>query len=116
MPLKFSQISQVCTRVQRWHTHLLRETHEHHHHVAEVLERLQEHQLFLKAEKCSFQETSIKFLGYKISQEGIAMDKEKVAAVRTLKSYNVFSDSATLLQIFKGLQRHSYPLTNLLKG
>ncbi|KAK3530862.1 hypothetical protein QTP70_003635 [Hemibagrus guttatus] len=36
---------------------------EHRQHVAEVLGRLREFQLFLKAEKCSFHQPSVQFLG-----------------------------------------------------
>ncbi|KAK3554597.1 hypothetical protein QTP70_027889, partial [Hemibagrus guttatus] len=50
---------------------------EHRHHVAEVLERLREFQLFLKAEKCSFHQPSVQFLGYKIDSSGIQMDEGK---------------------------------------
>lgn len=37
-----------------------------------------EYQLFLKAEKCSFHQSSIQFLGYQISKESIQMDEGKV--------------------------------------
>ncbi|KAK3563038.1 hypothetical protein QTP86_014292 [Hemibagrus guttatus] len=40
---------------------------EHRQHVAEVLGRLREFQLFLKAEKCSFHQPSVQFLGRFIS-------------------------------------------------
>ncbi|KAK3573744.1 hypothetical protein QTP86_032542, partial [Hemibagrus guttatus] len=55
---------------------------EHRHHVAEVLERLREFQLFLKAEKCSFHQPSVQFLGYKIDSSGIQMDEGKVTTIR----------------------------------
>ncbi|KAK3557168.1 hypothetical protein QTP70_024704 [Hemibagrus guttatus] len=55
---------------------------EHRHHVAEVLKCLREFQLFLKAEKCSFHQPSVQFLGYNINSSGIRMDKGKVATVR----------------------------------
>ncbi|KAK3562654.1 hypothetical protein QTP86_003394 [Hemibagrus guttatus] len=55
---------------------------EHHHQVAEVLKCLREFQLFLKAEKCSFHQPSVQFLGYNIDSSGIRMDEEKVAAIR----------------------------------
>ncbi len=47
---------------------------EHRQHVAEVLQRLRKNNLFLKAEKCSFHQSSVKFLVYHIDQEGIKMD------------------------------------------
>ncbi|KAK3556266.1 hypothetical protein QTP70_007071 [Hemibagrus guttatus] len=55
---------------------------EHCHHVAEVLKRLREFQLFLKAEKCSFHQPSVQFLGYNIDSSGIQMDEGKVAAIK----------------------------------
>lgn len=36
----------------------------HRQHVTEVLKKLYEHQLYLKAEKCTFHLSSIQFLGY----------------------------------------------------
>ncbi len=54
---------------------------EHIHHVRSVLKRLMRYQLYAKAEKCEFHQTSISFLGYIISQEGVAMDERKVKAV-----------------------------------
>ncbi|KAI2644950.1 Transposon Ty3-I Gag-Pol polyprotein [Labeo rohita] len=54
---------------------------EHPHHIAEVLQRLREHQLYLKAEKCSFHQKSVQFLGYIIDHHGVRMDEGKVVAV-----------------------------------
>ncbi len=55
---------------------------EHRQHVAEVLQHLKEHELFLKAVKCSFHQSSVKFLGYHIDQNGVRMDEGKVTAIR----------------------------------
>ncbi len=44
---------------------------EHRHHVAEVLQRLRQLRLFLKAEKCSFHQPSVQFLDYHIDSSGI---------------------------------------------
>lgn len=46
-----------------------------------ALQRLCDHQLFLKLEKCEFYQESIQFLGYVIHQHGISMDQRKVEAV-----------------------------------
>lgn len=54
---------------------------EHVQHVRAVLQRLIEHQLYAKAEKCEFHQTTTSFLGYIISQKGVAMDERKVKAV-----------------------------------
>ncbi len=54
---------------------------EHVQHVRSVLQRLIKYQLYAKLEKCEFHTTSVAFLGYVISQEGVAMDESKVHAV-----------------------------------
>ncbi|KAK3509680.1 hypothetical protein QTP70_008429 [Hemibagrus guttatus] len=54
---------------------------EHVRHVWEVLSRLQRHHLYIKLEKCEFQRTTVTFLGYVISRQGVEMDAVKVRAV-----------------------------------
>ncbi len=78
---------------------------EHRQHVMEVLQRLRENNLFLKAEKCSFHQSSVKFLGYHIDQYGIKMDEGKVTAIRNWP----------IPTSIKELQRFLGPLTDLLK-
>ncbi|XP_073470462.1 uncharacterized protein [Aquarana catesbeiana] len=50
-------------------------------HVKKVINRLREHHLYAKAEKCEFEKLTIQFLGLVISADGIAMDPQKVSAV-----------------------------------
>jgi len=54
---------------------------DHSNHVKAFLERLKEHDLFAKLEKCQFSVKSVEFLGYKISSSGIGMDPSKVNSV-----------------------------------
>ncbi len=95
---------------------------EHRHHVAEVIQRLRQYQLFLKAEKCSFHQSSVQFLGYHIDSGGIRMDEGKVEAIKTWPK-----PSTKELQRFLGfsnfyrrfIQNYSTltsPLTNLLRN
>ncbi|KAJ1088498.1 hypothetical protein NDU88_001655 [Pleurodeles waltl] len=53
----------------------------HSSHVKQVLQRLRAHQLFCKPEKCEFDKTEVKYLGYHLSPTGISMDQEKVQAI-----------------------------------
>ena len=55
---------------------------EHHKQVSRILEKLQQHQLSLKVEKCYFEKEEIEFLGLIITQKGIQMDPHKVKVVR----------------------------------
>ncbi len=96
---------------------------EHRHHVAEVLQRLLQLHLFLKAEKCSFHQPSVQFLGYHIDSSGIRMDEGKVDAIRTwpqpttIKELQRFLGFSNFYRRF--VQNYSTltnPLTNLLRN
>jgi uncharacterized C2H2 Zn-finger protein len=54
---------------------------EHLWHVRLVFEKLQEHQLFLKCPKCSFDKRQVAYLDHVISAAGVAMDEHKVQSV-----------------------------------
>ena len=54
---------------------------DHVRHVRQVLQRLLENQLYVKAEKCEFHRSSVPFLGFVISAGAIEMDKQRVRAV-----------------------------------
>ena len=51
---------------------------DHLCHVCTVFRTLQDHQLFLKRSKCVFGQSSVAYLGHVISEEGVAMDQQKV--------------------------------------
>jgi hypothetical protein len=55
---------------------------EHRKIVREVLQRLQDHNLYLKPEKCEFEKQEIEYLGMIIRQGEVCMDPGKVSAVR----------------------------------
>jgi hypothetical protein len=55
---------------------------EHEQHLRLVLQVLRGHQLYAKLRKCSFYQRQIHYLGHIISEEGIAVDPEKVEAIR----------------------------------
>ena len=54
---------------------------EHDMHLKKVFQRLREHKLYVKQEKCVFAWEQITFLGQKISEGQIRMDERKVQAV-----------------------------------
>uniref|UniRef100_A0A672Z804 Gypsy retrotransposon integrase-like protein 1 n=1 Tax=Sphaeramia orbicularis TaxID=375764 RepID=A0A672Z804_9TELE len=51
-------------------------------HVRQVLQRLLQNQLYVKAEKCEFHQASVSFLGFIISEGSVQMDPDKISAVR----------------------------------
>ena len=54
---------------------------EHDKIVLEVLWWLEEHDFFVKPEKCSFRVKEVEFLGMTVSAEGIKMNNDKVKAI-----------------------------------
>ena len=55
---------------------------EHRTIVKEVLAQLQKHDLYLRPEKCQFEQLEIEYLGLVISEGQVRMDGDKVKAVR----------------------------------
>ena len=55
---------------------------EHRKIVKEVLKRLEDNDLFLRPEKCEFEQTKIEYLGLIISEGEVRMDPVKVEAVK----------------------------------
>jgi hypothetical protein len=47
-----------------------------------ALQVTREHQLYTSISKCSFYQEKIHYLGHIISEEGIAVDSEKIEAIR----------------------------------
>ena len=54
---------------------------EHHKLTHEVLEILRQNNLYLKPEKCEFEKMTVEYLGVIISQNSMAVDPVKAAAV-----------------------------------
>jgi hypothetical protein len=54
----------------------------HKIHVHQVLECLLQHQLYVKAKKCAFDQKEVTFLGFIISADGVRMDPAKSASIR----------------------------------
>lgn len=53
----------------------------HVEHVRQVLQRLLENRLFVKAEKCEFHAATVSFLGFIVVEGQVRMDPAKVRAV-----------------------------------
>jgi hypothetical protein len=54
---------------------------DHDKHVQLVFATLRKHGLYAKLEKCEFDKSSMVFLGYVMSPDGIFMDKLKVETI-----------------------------------
>ncbi|KAK3568703.1 hypothetical protein QTP86_013888 [Hemibagrus guttatus] len=66
---------------------------EHVRHVRAILSRLQQNHLHVKPEKCEFHRTTITFLGYVISWQGVEMDLTN----RFIRNYSSVAGPLTCL-------------------
>jgi len=96
---------------------------EHKIHIQKVLERLQEHNLHAKPEKCKFHTTSVEYLGIIITPEGVCMDPRKVQAIlqwpapRKVKELQSFLGFANFYRRFiNNYSGITKPLNSLLRG
>ena len=53
----------------------------HRQKVHQVLDKLERHDLFLKPEKCQFEQTKVEFLGVVLENGTIGMDPTKIKGV-----------------------------------
>ncbi len=96
---------------------------EHEALVAEVLSRLEKHSLAAAIDKCEFHKSTIDFLGYVVTDEGLKMADDKVQSIhdwkspRCVKDVQVFIGFANFyrrfIAKFSGVCR---PITDTLKG
>jgi hypothetical protein len=76
-----------------------RDAEEHAIHLRQLFTRLREHGLVINVEKCVFGASSIKFLGYRLSAEGVEPLPENVSAVTEFPR----PSSVKELQMFLGM-------------
>ena len=95
---------------------------DHVQHVKAVLQRLRENSLYVKLDKCFFHTSSVEFLGYILSSEGITMDTRKVDAVMkwpvptSVKEVQSFLGFANFYRRFiSHFSEVVAPITSLLK-
>ncbi|KAL0199986.1 hypothetical protein M9458_003173, partial [Cirrhinus mrigala] len=96
---------------------------DHIQHVRAVLKRLIQNQLYAKLPKCAFHLSTVSFLGYIISAEGVTMDDNKVSAVlqwprpQAIKDLQRFLGFANFYRRFiRGFSQMAAPLTSLTRN
>jgi hypothetical protein len=95
---------------------------EHEHHLRLVLKVLREHQLYAKLSKCSFYQKHIHYLGHIMSEQGIAIDPEKIEAIRgwpTPRNVSNIRSFMGLVGYYRtfivGFSKITHPITYLQK-
>jgi hypothetical protein len=95
---------------------------QHTKDVRNILDKLRQHNLWTKLEKCKFYQDSVEFLGYIITREGIMMDEKKVESVlswptpKTVKDIQAFLGFANFYRRFiRSYSKIITPITRLLR-
>ena len=100
------------------------ETLEEHRAVTRrVLELLEKHKLFLKPDKCEFEQTRVEYLGVIISHNSVEMDPVKVAGVAEWPVPDCKKEVQSFLgfvnfyrRFIQDFSHHARPLFNLTKN
>jgi hypothetical protein len=96
---------------------------EHHEHLHKVLQRLQEHQLYVKGSKCQFFTDTIEYLGHIIGPDEVKPNPDLIKAIQnfpqpeTLKQMQSFLGLANYYRKFvKDFSKIATPLTKALQN
>jgi hypothetical protein len=95
---------------------------EHEEHLRIVLQRLHDHQLYAKFNKCEFWLTEVQFLDHVVSSEGISVDPSKVQEVLDWKPPRTVHQVRSFLglpgyyrRFIPNFSKITKPITDLLK-
>ena len=95
---------------------------EHEKHLREVLTVFRKSQLFANPNKCALYQKKVTFLGHVISTDGVGMEYDKVAAIRTWPTPKNLTELRGFLGLASFYRRHcqsfsklAVPLTDMLK-
>ena len=86
---------------------------EHDDRLARVLERIRSVGGTLNQGKCEFKKSEVKFLGQKVSSEGVQADPEKTRAIRNMETPRTVSDLRRFLGMVNQLGKFSPSISEL---
>ena len=96
---------------------------EHEQHLRVVLEKLRQNQLYTKFSKCEFWLEEVTFLGHILTAEGVAIDPNKIEAIKEWEQPHNVTDIRCFLglagyycRFIENFSKIAKTMTNLLKN
>ena len=87
---------------------------EHLHNLEKVLQRLQDHGIWVNKAKCSFMRTEVQYLGHRIDAEGIHPTDSKLQAIQQATAPKNFQELMSFLGLLNYNNRFIPNFTSLL--
>jgi hypothetical protein len=95
---------------------------EHEEHLKLELQELREHKLYAKFSKCEFFKKQVHYLCHVITEEGVAVDPNKIKAIMDWPTPKDVADIRSFMglefyyrRFIKGFSKIGYPITSLQK-
>jgi hypothetical protein len=95
---------------------------EHEEHLKLVFQVLREHQLYAKLSRCEFFQKQVHYLGHVISEEGVAIDPDKIKSIMDWPALKDVSDIGSFMglagyyrRFITGFFEIGCPITSLKK-
>ena len=88
---------------------------DHNQAFCEMLKATCKHNVSLNSEKLQFKQTQVNFYGHVLTENGIQPAKEKLEAIRNMKSPSNMGELQTMLGMVTYLNRFSTKLVDLTK-
>lgn len=113
-PATFQRVIERALQGLQWHITVLyfdyiidtgQDFFDHLNNLREVIERLREANLKLKAKKCKFFQEEVTFLGHVVSENGVKTDPVKTRAVEEWKSPKNVSELKSFLGLVSYYQK-----------
>ena len=86
---------------------------EHDQAFCKMLEATRKHNVSLNSEKLQFKQTQVDFFGHVLTENGIQPAREKLEAIRNMKTPSNLRELQTILGMVTYLNRFSTKLTDL---